>query len=49
MSNDNNLDGAYEEGYENGYKEGWEDAKHEIIRCMNLVELSDYQKQEIIE
>lgn len=41
---ENIAEKRWEEGYEDGYKGGWEDAKAEIIRCMHLVELCDYQK-----
>jgi flagellar biosynthesis/type III secretory pathway protein FliH len=39
------YDDGYEEGYKIGFQEGWEEAKTELIRCMNLIELSDYQKK----
>ncbi len=43
----NAYDDGYDEGYKNGFVDGWEEAKAELIRCMHLLELADYQKNNI--
>lgn len=40
----NAYDDGYDEGYKNGFADGWEEAKEELIRCMHLLELVDYHK-----
>jgi flagellar biosynthesis/type III secretory pathway protein FliH len=49
--NDEEMHDAFEEGYEKGYEEGfqegWEEAKAELIRCINLLDLAEYQKNNI--